>query len=339
MLSSYENQGMYYEKSRRAKNPILPRIIIDHLGSVRVVLTETGNVDSWSDYYPFGKEARSGSSGNKPKEQFTGKESDSETTLDYFGARYFNADIVRWLSVDPLKEKHPDWNPYNYVLGNPMVLIDPDGKQVDVNDPGYYQAGITTKEAGFAIRNPGIAKEIGSFSETGKNISSDAGRFTINSRLDNKGGMGTQGNAFRHGMWQAMITRDFGTDIASQVGNAHESNPFALSDLENPSGAVFSGENALEQADQTVDLLNNEIGKQIGSDNPNATNVQLATKVLDTFRKEGMWTTSKQSDGSYKIAKTKLASSQYVSALKNVKKLGESGFSKKKEKEIREEEK
>ncbi len=32
--------------------------LVDHLGSIRVVLNESGGVDSWSDYYPLGKEAR-----------------------------------------------------------------------------------------------------------------------------------------------------------------------------------------------------------------------------------------------------------------------------------------
>ena len=36
---------------------------------------------------------------------------------------------ARWLSVDPLAEKHPDWTPYHYVLANPLLLIDPDGRQ------------------------------------------------------------------------------------------------------------------------------------------------------------------------------------------------------------------
>ena len=53
--------------------------------------------------------------------------------MDYFGARYYLAALGRWGSVDPLGEKHPEWSPYNYVLGNPMVLVDPDGRQESAN--------------------------------------------------------------------------------------------------------------------------------------------------------------------------------------------------------------
>lgn len=101
-----------------------PRIISDHLGSVRVTLTEAGSVDSWSDYYPFGKESRSSASSNKPKEQFTGKERDAESGLDYFGARYYNSEIARWVVVDPL---HQYASGYVYVGNNPITLVDPTG--------------------------------------------------------------------------------------------------------------------------------------------------------------------------------------------------------------------
>jgi len=37
--------------------------------------------------------------------------------------------VGRWGGVDPFLEKHFDFNPYNYVLDNPLNLIDPDGKQ------------------------------------------------------------------------------------------------------------------------------------------------------------------------------------------------------------------
>jgi len=33
-----------------------------------------------------------------------------------------------FLSVDPLAADYASWSPYNYVLGNPVRLLDPDGR-------------------------------------------------------------------------------------------------------------------------------------------------------------------------------------------------------------------
>ncbi len=35
--------------------------------------------------------------------------------------------VSRWLSVDPMVTKYPDWSPYNFVADNPLVFIDPNG--------------------------------------------------------------------------------------------------------------------------------------------------------------------------------------------------------------------
>ncbi|MCC7004822.1 hypothetical protein IT397_02810 [Candidatus Nomurabacteria bacterium] len=53
-------------------------------------------------------------------------------TSFYFGARYYDSGIGRWLSVDPLMDKYPGWSPYNYVMGNPLRLVDPDGREIRI---------------------------------------------------------------------------------------------------------------------------------------------------------------------------------------------------------------
>ena len=64
--------------------------------------------------------------------QFTGKERDTETGLDYFGARYMSSAQGRFTSPDsPLADQNPydpqSWNLYNYVRNNPLSFIDPTG--------------------------------------------------------------------------------------------------------------------------------------------------------------------------------------------------------------------
>ncbi|MBL8239731.1 MAG: RHS repeat-associated core domain-containing protein [Bryobacterales bacterium] len=64
--------------------------------------------------------------------QFTGKERDAETGLDYFGARYFSGVAGRFTSADaPFADQHPSdpqsWNLYSYVRNNPLRYTDPTG--------------------------------------------------------------------------------------------------------------------------------------------------------------------------------------------------------------------
>ena len=66
---------------------------------------------------------------SKSTQSFTGKERDSETGFSYFGARYYDSDLMTgWLSVDPMADKYPSLSPYNYCAWNPVKLVDPDGE-------------------------------------------------------------------------------------------------------------------------------------------------------------------------------------------------------------------
>jgi RHS repeat-associated protein len=60
----------------------------------------------------------------------SGKERDTESGLDYFGARYYGSTMGRFMSPDPLGG-HPEdpqtLNKYVYVRNNPLSLTDPTG--------------------------------------------------------------------------------------------------------------------------------------------------------------------------------------------------------------------
>ena len=70
--------------------------------------------------------------------RYTGKERDTESGNDYFGARYYASSMGRWLSPDPLYlELHRLTDPqqlnlYSYVRNNPLSLTDPDGHDIAV---------------------------------------------------------------------------------------------------------------------------------------------------------------------------------------------------------------
>ena len=103
------------------------------LGSACIELDPTGQVISYEEYYPFGATSYSGVSstfsGAAPKRYgYCGKERDEESGLDYFGARYYASWLGRWTAPDPEVDGR---NLYQFVLDNPIKLIDPDGHNPD----------------------------------------------------------------------------------------------------------------------------------------------------------------------------------------------------------------
>jgi RHS repeat-associated protein len=60
--------------------------------------------------------------------KFTGHEHDVQNSINltYARARYLDPEIGQLVRVDPLAAKFPEWSPYNYTMGNPMNLVDPD---------------------------------------------------------------------------------------------------------------------------------------------------------------------------------------------------------------------
>ncbi len=56
-------------------------------------------------------------------------EQDEKLGYSYFGARYLDAELSLWLSVDPMADKYPSMSPFMYTAGNPVMLVDPDGRK------------------------------------------------------------------------------------------------------------------------------------------------------------------------------------------------------------------
>jgi RHS repeat-associated protein len=82
---------------------------------------------------------------------FSGKEKDVETGYSYFGARYYDSDLSIWLSVDPLADKYPSMSAYMYVAGNPVMLVDPDGRdwfQNELTGDVYYNSDMRKGQEG-----------------------------------------------------------------------------------------------------------------------------------------------------------------------------------------------
>jgi RHS repeat-associated protein len=100
----------------------------DHLSSARLLSGYSGYPIGTSIFLPYGEEFNPQVTIHHYK--FTGKERDSETGLDNFGARYDSSQYGRFMTPDPMGGTLGDpqtLNKYSYVLNNPLKFIDPTG--------------------------------------------------------------------------------------------------------------------------------------------------------------------------------------------------------------------
>ena len=111
----------------------------DHLGSATWITNSVGTPVEYIHYMPYGELwVDQQATGYGERFKFTGKERDSESGYDYFGARYYSSTLPTWLSVDPLSDKYPHISPYAYCAWNPINKIDPDGKDDVFSENGHY---------------------------------------------------------------------------------------------------------------------------------------------------------------------------------------------------------
>jgi RHS repeat-associated protein len=125
---------------------------LDHLGSVRMVTDNSGYSISEHDYYPFGttmtrtyQEQLNWGDPHIDANRFAGHwrdflgqlNADNTEYIDYMHARYYDPNVGRFTSVDPLMDvqkaafEPQRWNRYAYVLDNPIRNRDPDGRETN----------------------------------------------------------------------------------------------------------------------------------------------------------------------------------------------------------------
>lgn len=148
----------------------------DALGSP-IIATDQGGSPLWREAYsPYGSrllyESREKScdAGScvpiesiwDEKHWYTGKLEETRTGIQYFGARWYEPELGRFLSVDPLQFRDDNafsFNRYAYANGNPYRYIDPDGREV-------VQVGISVrlpKVFGWAQKALGREIKLGGF--------------------------------------------------------------------------------------------------------------------------------------------------------------------------------
>jgi len=102
------------------------------------------------------------------RSRYTGKERDTESGNDYFGARYYASSMGRWLSPDWSAKVMPvpyakldnpqSLNLYSYVWNNPLSRNDPDGHTVPDSCAKDSKCSITVKVNVILDKNAKLTK-------------------------------------------------------------------------------------------------------------------------------------------------------------------------------------
>ena len=106
----------------------------DQINSTRVVTDDMGNVVYSAVHDPYGGVQQTWVNTFNPGWKFSGKEQDAESGLYYFGARYYDPALYRFLSPDPVIRPELGmatphwWNLYSYCGNNPLRYFDSDGR-------------------------------------------------------------------------------------------------------------------------------------------------------------------------------------------------------------------
>jgi RHS repeat-associated protein len=123
----------------------------DHLQTASVITDAVGTIKAESDYYPWGGELQFVNNDSNHY-KFTGKERDTESGLDNYGARYYGSALGRFVTPDwsakPVTVPYVELgdpqslNQYAYVRNNPLSKNDPDGHCGTPSGLGPGQVGI-----------------------------------------------------------------------------------------------------------------------------------------------------------------------------------------------------
>jgi|SRR5215469_14155839 len=120
--------------------------------------------------------------------KFTGKERDSESGLDNFGARYMGSSLGRFMSPDAFhKDSHvgdpQSWNEYACARNNPLRYLDPNGENATVS------TNCTTDiQQNHTTCNVNISASIAIYAAPGSGLTQDqlkTAADTITKQVDN----------------------------------------------------------------------------------------------------------------------------------------------------------
>jgi len=202
-------------------------------------------------YTPFGLDlSSSGESTNSLA--YTGREQDNESGLYYYRARYYDPEVGRFISEDPLGFE-AGINFYAYVNNNPVNLRDPMG----------LEAGDF-----FDLSNWDINR--------GEQIAADVGEMSMNLAIHWNGGdidaarlasHNGEWDAWRHAEWQRQTSEQMNPAFAFLAGTYYELNTIIDWAIADQSSALYDYSFSELMNETWMDLSNNQLGRASANSN------------------------------------------------------------------------
>lgn len=182
--------------------------LADHLGTVRDLIESDGTVANHLKYDSFGNVISQTSSTALTRYQFTGRELDAETGLQFNRARYYSPAHGRFLSEDPIGFNAQDFNLYRYVGNRPIQERDPSGQNAALGAFGAmvgYTTGFWANVAGQIAAGEDWTNVDLSQAYISGGVGAVAGALGTNKALSTAGALALGGAA---NMTQYVLTTD-----------------------------------------------------------------------------------------------------------------------------------
>jgi len=184
----------------------------DQINSVTALTDHTGAVSEQTSYSAFGEQTSQSGSSTTNILGYTGREHDAEANLIYYRARFYDPEVGRFISEDPLGFE-AGVNFYAYVQNNPVMFNDPMGL-VDT----IYKVGA-----------PGIGIENSPLNGIYNYVEASHGRYPIADNNNNPNDNLSVPIMGFNNVWSERQTTQWIADVVGQnmsVGNVNVYNPF-----------------------------------------------------------------------------------------------------------------
>jgi RHS repeat-associated protein len=191
-------EGIYHAEGRLYNNAGTWQreyIIKDHLGDTRItycdidgdgVIATPSEILQENNYDAFGyglDGVYMNHSNPDNLYQYNGKEKNDDHGIGMYdyGARWYDAGVGRWNTVDPMANENNSYSPFLYTGNNPVLMIDPDGqdwiyydsrgaeiRRIGNDKPNQYYDAVSNKDGTITVSGerssaPKPAEEYGTY--------------------------------------------------------------------------------------------------------------------------------------------------------------------------------